>query len=71
MTWKFTAIWCAATTGAMIVMLLLFSFASWENPADMIDWSCAARYVLGLHVIAFTSCAVWKLVEAAKRRRSS
>lgn len=71
MTWKFTAIWCAATTGVMIAMLLLLSFASWKNPTDMIEWPGAARYVLGYYVIAFTSCGVWKLVEAVKHRRSS
>lgn len=71
MTWKLTAIWCAATTGIMAVMLLLISFAAWKNPADMIEWPWAARYVLGCHVIAFTSCGVWKLVETVKRRRSS
>jgi hypothetical protein len=70
MTWKITALWCLGVTVSSGLMIFIISFAEWASPIELVDWVPLGRYFLGLYIIAFGCCALWKLFSAIKHRKA-
>ncbi|WP_426762554.1 hypothetical protein ACP6EW_01765 [Hafnia paralvei] len=70
MTWKLTATMCVVFTLVCVMVSALLVLAAWKLPDSNFYWGFF-RYNLGLWILAFLSCGVFKAYQRFKSKRGA